>query len=193
LLIVLLIGACCGFEAAASELTGTAWRLVRILSMDDRIDVPDNRGKYMLELRADGTATMQSDCSRGNGSWRSESAGKLLFGSVVATRALCPPGSLSEKYLAQFEWVRSYMVEDGHLFLATMADGSVIEFEPAGEAPPAGTVPGEAVHGTDPGRCRTSSSNGPLTNMPWSEASRPKQPKSVPLSRKCVAAWRQRG
>jgi hypothetical protein len=33
--------------------------------------------------------------------------------------------------MKQFEWVRSYVVEGGHLFLSTMADGSIIEFEPA--------------------------------------------------------------
>jgi len=29
-------------------------------------------------------------------------------------------------------WVRSYVLEGGHLFLATMADGSIIEFERSG-------------------------------------------------------------
>jgi hypothetical protein len=43
---------------------------------------------------------------------------------------MCPPQELSETYLAQFEWVRSYVMKDGHLFLATMADGSMVEFEP---------------------------------------------------------------
>jgi hypothetical protein len=32
--------------------------------------------------------------------------------------------------MAQFPWVRSYVTKDGGLFLATMADGSIIEFEP---------------------------------------------------------------
>jgi hypothetical protein len=29
--------------------------------------------------------------------------------------------------------VRSYVMKDGHLFLATMADGSIIEFEPVSD------------------------------------------------------------
>jgi hypothetical protein len=44
--------------------------------------------------------------------------------------AMCSPGSLADRYLAEFQWVRSYVMKDGHLFLATMADGSIIEFEP---------------------------------------------------------------
>jgi heat shock protein HslJ len=148
-LIALITGVCGAFEAAASELAGTSWRLLQIMSMDDRVDVPDDRAQYTLELRADGTATMQADCNRGNGSWVSESTSQLTFGRIVSTRASCPPGSLSERYLAQFEWVRSYVMKDGHLFLATMADGSIIEFEPAGSAPLAALVLGEEIRTTD--------------------------------------------
>ena len=148
-LIALITGVCGAFEAAASELAGTSWRLLQIMSMDDRADVPDDRAQYTLELRADGTATMQADCNRGNGSWVSESTSQLTFGRIASTRASCPPGSLSERYLAQFEWVRSYVMKDGHLFLATMADGSIIEFEPAGSAPLAALVLGEEIRTTD--------------------------------------------
>lgn len=149
LLIVLITGTCCAFEAAACELADTSWRLVRIMSMDDRVDVPDDRAKYTLELQADGTATMQADCNRGSGSWISEATGQLRFGPVASTHALCPPGSLSEKYLAQFEWVRSYVMKNGHLFLATMADGSIIEFEPAGDSALAANARGEEIRRTD--------------------------------------------
>jgi heat shock protein HslJ len=151
LLIALITGVCGAFEAAASELADTSWRLVQIMSMDDRVDMPDDRAQYTLELRADGTATMQADCNRGNGSWMSESASQLKFRAVASTRALCPSGSLSERYLAQFEWVRSYVMKDGHLFLATMADGSIIEFEPAGGTSPAASVLGEEIRTADPG------------------------------------------
>jgi len=116
--------------ASASELAGTSWQLLNITSMDDRVDVPDSPAKYTLEFRPDGTAQVVADCNRAAGTWTSESASRLQFGPLASTRALCPPESLSERYLAQFEWVRSYVLEGGHLFLATMADGSIIEFEP---------------------------------------------------------------
>ena len=149
LLMALIAAVLCVFEAVASELAGTSWRLVQIMSMNDRVDVPDDRAKYTLEFLPDGKATMQADCNRGNGSWMSESAGQLSFGPVASTRALCPSGSLSETYLAQFEWVRSYVMKDGHLFLATMADGSIIELEPTGGTLPSATVLGEAIRTTD--------------------------------------------
>jgi para-nitrobenzyl esterase len=117
-------------DKATSLLTGTAWRLLNIAGMDDSNEYPDDPSKYTLEFGADGTASLRADCNRGTGTWKSESASQLTFGPIAATRAMCPPGSLSDKYLAQFEWVRSYVMKDGHLFLATMADGSIIEFEP---------------------------------------------------------------
>lgn len=135
--------------SAVSELAGTSWRLLNITSMDDSIDVPDDPAKYTLEFGVDGSAAMIADCNRGSGSWASESAGQLQFGPVAATMAMCPPGTLSEKYLAQFQWVRSYVLKEGHLFLATMADGSIIEFASAAEAPLAATVLGEEVRTAD--------------------------------------------
>lgn len=115
---------------SSAGLGGTAWQLVKISSMDDSTYEPDDGSRYTLNFGDDGAATMIIDCNRGTGSWASESDGQLQFGPIAATRAMCPPGSLHDRYLGQFEWVRSYVMKDGHLFLATMADGSIIEFEP---------------------------------------------------------------
>jgi hypothetical protein len=71
----------------------------------------------------------------------------LTFGAIAATRARCQPESLSQNYLAQFDWVRSYVMRGGHLFLATMADGSIIEFEPL--PPVAASAFGENIHAAD--------------------------------------------
>jgi para-nitrobenzyl esterase len=44
--------------------------------------------------------------------------------------AICPPGSLHDRFIGDLGYVRSYVLKDGHLFLATMADGSILQFEP---------------------------------------------------------------
>ena len=136
-------------EMHGRELAGTSWRLVKVMSMDDSVYEPEEVSKYTLDLRSDYTAAILADCNRGTGTWTSTSAGQLQFGPIAATKALCPPDSLSEKYLAQFHWVRSYVMENGHLYLATMADGSIIEFEPMGP-PLAATVMGEEISTSDP-------------------------------------------
>jgi heat shock protein HslJ len=133
-----------------SALVGRTWRLVEIVSMDDRVDAPDDRSLYTVAFKADGSVQIRADCNRGTGSWTSTAAGTLQFGRIAATQAVCPPGSLHERYMAQFPWVRSYVMKDGHLFLATMADGSIIELEPV-ELPLAATVLGEAVRTGDAG------------------------------------------
>jgi heat shock protein HslJ len=133
-----------------SALVGRPWRLVEIVSMDDRVDAPKDRSLFTMTFKADGAVQIQADCNRGAGSWTSTAPGKLRFGQIAATRAMCPPGSLHDRYMAQFPWVRSYVMKDGHLFLATMADGSIIELEPA-ERPLAATVLGEEVRTSDAG------------------------------------------
>jgi para-nitrobenzyl esterase len=117
-------------QPAADELAGTAWQLVRINSMDDSVVTPDEAAKYTLSFGADGRVAVRADCNRGQGSWTSESAGQLQFGQLATTRAMCPPGSLHDRFLAELGYVRSYVLENNQLHLATMADGSIIDFEP---------------------------------------------------------------
>jgi heat shock protein HslJ len=120
-------------DRTPGSLAGTSWRLVRIMAMDDSVYAPEDRALYTLALDAGGAMRLRADCNRGRGTWTSNAPGQLAFGAIASTRALCPRGSLHDRYLAQFEWVRSYMLRGGHLFLATMADGAIIEFEPATE------------------------------------------------------------
>ena len=51
---------------------------------------------------------------------------------MAITRAMCPPGSLHDRILKDREYVRSYVIKNGHLFLSLMADGGIYEFEPFG-------------------------------------------------------------
>ena len=114
----------------AASITLRTWQLVRIQMMDDAVFVPDHPTKYTLELGSDGRASVRADCNRGSGSYRLEGR-SLSFGPLATTRAMCPPGSISDRYLAQLAQVASWLERDGKLHLATRADGSVLEFQPA--------------------------------------------------------------
>jgi para-nitrobenzyl esterase len=127
-----------------SALADKTWQLVRIMSMNDTELVPQDRTLYTMRFKSDGDVQIRADCNRAGGSWTSETAGKLQFGPLASTKALCPPDSLHDEYMAQFPWVRSYVTKDGNLFLATMADGEIIEFEPA-DFPVAATVLGNDI------------------------------------------------
>lgn len=118
-------------DAEPAKLAGTTWELVKIQSMDDTAWVPADSSRYTLSFAADGDASMRLDCNQGKTSWRSDGVGQLAFGPVATTNALCQDDGLSERYAAQFEFVRSYQLRDGDLFLATYADGAIIELRPA--------------------------------------------------------------
>jgi heat shock protein HslJ len=117
-------------SSSASSLAGTSWRLVRFEGGDDTVLKPDDPSKYTIEFAAGGQLTARIDCNRGRGTWTSASASQIAFGPMALTRAQCPPGSLHDQIVKQWGNIRSYVIRDGHLFLALMADGGIYEFEP---------------------------------------------------------------
>jgi para-nitrobenzyl esterase len=117
-------------STAGDGLAGTSWRLVRILMMDDRVYTPDERSKYTIAFAADGRVELRADCNRGQGSWSEPAPGQLRFGRLVTTRVMCPPKSLSDRFIRGLGDVRSYLFRGGRLYLSLMADGGVYEFEP---------------------------------------------------------------
>jgi para-nitrobenzyl esterase len=48
------------------------------------------------------------------------------------TRAACPPGSLSDRYVRELERATIYFLKDGALFLDLPADSGTLRFERAG-------------------------------------------------------------
>ena len=83
---------------ALSFLPGKTWQLVEIVSMNDRVDVPDDRSLYTVVFKTDGAAQIRADCNRGTGSWTSTAPGILQFGQIAATQAQCAPDSLHDHY-----------------------------------------------------------------------------------------------
>ena len=136
LLLLVTLAAACGTVtttpsgAAPAGLGGTEWRLVRFQGGDDRILTPDDRAKYTIAFNADGSVSTRIDCNRGHGTWSSPGPSQLQLGPLALTRAMCPPGSLHDRIVRDWGFVRSYVIRDGHLFLALMADAGIYELEP---------------------------------------------------------------
>jgi len=116
-------------QSATPNLGETSWQLVKFQSSDDKTVTPDDKSKYTLQFSADGGLSARIDCNRGRGTWKSSGAG-LQLGPLALTRAMCPPGSLHDQIVKHWDYIRSYLVKDGHLFLSLMADGGIYEFEP---------------------------------------------------------------
>lgn len=130
--------ACCATPgpARAPSLAGTGWRLVAIQSMDDaqgttRIADPT---RYTIRFEPGGTARVRLDCNRGFGPWEAApngpEGGSLQIGLVASTMMLCPEPSLGERVGQQLGFVRSYLIRDGRLNMALMADGGLLVWEP---------------------------------------------------------------
>jgi heat shock protein HslJ len=115
--------------SANSPLQGTTWQLVKFQGGDGAVLRPDDPAKYTLEFASEGKVNVRVDCNRGGGSWKATGP-SLELGPLALTRAQCPPGSLHDHIVRQWASIRSFVVKDGHLFLALMADGGIYEFEP---------------------------------------------------------------
>ena len=100
---------------------------------DDTTLTPDDPTKYRVTFEADNQVRLQVDCNQGQGSWSSSEPNQLELSELALTRAICPPGSLHDRIVQDWTAVRSYVIEDNHLFLSLMADGGIYEFEPISE------------------------------------------------------------
>jgi heat shock protein HslJ len=109
----------------AADLAGTSWQLVKFQGSDDTTLTPNDKAKYTVAFEADDRVSARIDCNRGRGTWKSSAANQLQFGPLALTRAICPPGSLHDRIVKHWEFVRSYTIRDGQLFLALMADGGI--------------------------------------------------------------------
>jgi heat shock protein HslJ len=123
-------------EDGDSRLAGSAWRLVEIASMDDSVYRPAADARYELAFQPGGQLVVQADCNGGRGSWRETPPSGLELGQIATTRMACPPESIDARFLTDLGYVRSFVMENGHLFLATMADGSILEFAPLVQSAP---------------------------------------------------------
>ena len=129
----LALPGCAQFESlgASGGLGGSSWQLVTIQGGNGSVAIPDDKAKYTLAFRADGSLSARIDCNRGHGTWKSFEPNQLELGLMALTRAMCPPDSLHDRIVRQLPLVRSYTIKDGRLFLSLMADGGSYEFEPS--------------------------------------------------------------
>jgi para-nitrobenzyl esterase len=130
LILALLPRASVAGEAAASELIGISWKLVKIAYSDDTIYKPDDPMKYTLTFEDEGQVAVRIDCNRGYGTWKSSAPGQLEFGPMTTTQTMCPPGSLYGLMVRDLPNFKSYVLKDGKLFLSLRADAGIYEFQP---------------------------------------------------------------
>ncbi|MGE0160252.1 MAG: META domain-containing protein [Gemmatimonadales bacterium] len=117
-------------------LVGTRWRLVEFRSSEDAIGTqrPSNPSLYTMSLEANGTVNLQLDCNLATGTWTATTAGSSFgFGPLRMTRTVCQQPSLDAQIARHTEYVSSFLVRDGLLYLNLTADGGTYVWEPLRE------------------------------------------------------------
>jgi heat shock protein HslJ len=114
------------------SLTAVVWEWREFRGGDDSVVAPDDPSRYTIEFLEDGTLAVGADCNRATGGYTVDGPSlELTVGGM--TRAMCPPESLSDRFVRDLGDVRSHVFRDGNLYLALMADAGIMEF--AAQAP----------------------------------------------------------
>jgi len=89
--------------------------------------VIDQPSRYTLEIQPGGKALVRADCNRGSASYRLD--GRSLSIKLGAlTRAACPAGSLSDRFLKALESVVIQRTKGQNLFLDLPAENGTLKF-----------------------------------------------------------------
>lgn len=120
-------------QTLPEALAGTAWRLIEFRSSEDDIGVlrPTDSSLYTMSLGENGVVTMRLDCNQASGTWSASTAGASFgFGELRMTRVACQKPSLDVQIARHAEYVSSFLLRDGLLYLNLLADGGTYVWEP---------------------------------------------------------------
>ena len=103
-----------------------AWQWESLISSAEKLAV-NQPERYKLQLQAGGKAQVLADCNRGQASYSFDGRS---FNMRIAgiTRAACPAGSLSGRYVKALETAVGQRVRGENLFLDLPADGGTMKF-----------------------------------------------------------------
>jgi heat shock protein HslJ len=124
-LTVALLVAGCDLLGGSDSLTGKNWQwsASTTTAPASQSVVPDPEN-YTLEFVVDGTFISKVDCNQLSGTYTSPGDGALTIAPGPMTLAACPPGSLSDLYVAGLAATTSYAIANGQLTLTT-TDGTM--------------------------------------------------------------------
>jgi heat shock protein HslJ len=121
--------------SGGSELSDTAWKLVRFLPQKSDPVAPQSHSSYTIVFRADGYAAINLDCNRGLAEWYNNGGANLSFGPLVTKHPMCTRMPLTLHFDDDLAKVKFYHVQSKHLFLELKDKTGTYEFEPAANPP----------------------------------------------------------
>jgi len=148
------------------DLGGKQWQWVKSTLNDGQTFNPSNPANYTIEFSmVDGRVNIKADCNNATGEFMTDGQSlQIMIGGV--TRAMCPPGSLSDEFLKELSEVGSYKAEGDTLTL-TMGNGAMtLTSGQAAAQPPSPTGPAAGLEGPTWNWIKTDYSNGSTTAAP---------------------------
>lgn len=109
----------------APLLPGSSWQLQALVMPNGERVQPDNPGQYSLNLTRDNQLNGQADCNSFRGGFAGVDT-RLHISPLAATRAACPAGSVSDRFLQILQEVDRIAVHEDGLQFFTAARGSLI-------------------------------------------------------------------
>ena len=110
-----------------AEVVDTTWLWVSLTTPVESVtvDAPD---KYTIRFDKTGKLAVKADCNHGTSSYTVGADRTLKLGPMAFTRAMCPPGSLSDRFAKEVGRATSFFVKDGDLYLSLPTDSGTLRF-----------------------------------------------------------------
>ncbi|MDJ0746880.1 MAG: META domain-containing protein [Xenococcaceae cyanobacterium MO_167.B27] len=112
-----------------SNLTSVVWQLQQIRYNNDELIEVDNPSNYTIEFLPDGQVQIKADCNRARGTY-TQKGSSISIKIGPTTRAMCPPESISERYLKELQSAVIFFFQDGNLYFDLKFDTGTMKFIP---------------------------------------------------------------
>lgn len=116
-------------QPASPQIVGSIWTWQRTEFSDESVLRVPNPANYTVEFMADGTLALRADCNRGFGVYR-QNGPQLEIELGGLTRALCPDGSLDQRFLDQLGSVNGVVRDGPRMVLLLPFDSGGMIFQP---------------------------------------------------------------
>ena len=109
------------------ELAGTTWRWISLTTPEDTLTIAEPE-RYILRFLDGGRVALRADCNRGAGSVVFPEPGATRFGALAITRAMCPTGSLGDRFAREVVRAGRWAIQRGELRLELPGNAGVLRF-----------------------------------------------------------------
>lgn len=118
-----------GIHEFSPSLAGITWSWVQFQSSNDSLVTPEPDATYQVSFGVDGVVTVETPCATGEGVFRDTADGLEIDLSDIDV-GNCAGDSPTAILVRDLDMSTSYVIQDGHLWIALPMDGGIHQFAP---------------------------------------------------------------